>query len=86
MNSGRVATTWRVGDVLGQLEAGPWHLISCRNLAIYLEPPVATALWRRLGEQLAPGGYLVTGKAENPAATGAFIRVAPCLYQVRPSR
>ena len=81
----RVATKWRVGDVLGDLEAGPWHLIFCRNLAIYLEAPVASALWRRLGEQLAPGGYLVTGKAENPAATGAFIRVAPCLYQVRPA-
>jgi chemotaxis methyl-accepting protein methylase len=38
----------------GDLEAGPWHLIFCRNLAIYLEAPVAAALWRRLGEQLAP--------------------------------
>jgi len=80
----RVATTWRVSDVLGHPEPGPWHLIFCRNLAIYLEPPVAAALWRRLGEQLAPGGYLVTGKAENPAATGAFSRVAPCFYQLRP--
>jgi chemotaxis methyl-accepting protein methylase len=81
----RVAAKWRVGDVLGDLEAGPWHLIFCRNLAIYLEAPVATALWRRLGEQLAPGGYLITGKAENPAATGPFVRVAPCIYQVRPT-
>lgn len=80
----RVATTWRVGDVLGELEAGPWDLIFCRNLAIYLEPAAASALWRRLARRLAPGGYLVAGKAENPAATGAFSRVAPCFYQVRP--
>lgn len=80
----RVATTWRVGDVLGEPEAGPWDLILCRNLAIYLDPPAASALWRRLGAQLAPGGYLVTGKAENPAATGPFFRVAPCFYQIRP--
>jgi chemotaxis protein methyltransferase CheR len=81
----RVATTWRVHDVLGGLPAGPWHLIFCRNLAIYLEAPVASALWRRLAAQLAPGGYLITGKAENPVTTGAFSRVAPCVYQVRPA-
>lgn len=80
----RQAVTWRVADLLAAVEGGPWDLILCRNMAIYLEPSVAAALWRRLASQLAPGGFLVTGKAENPASSAPLECVGPCLYRLRP--
>lgn len=79
----RTAVTWRVADLLTGVETGPWDLILCRNMAIYLEPDVTTALWRRLASQLAPGGWLVTGKAENPIPSAPLERVGPCLYRLR---
>jgi chemotaxis methyl-accepting protein methylase len=79
----RTAVTWRVADLLTAVESGPWDLIFCRNMAIYLEPDVAAALWRRLASQLAPGGCLVTGKAENPIPSAPLERAGPCLYRLR---
>lgn len=80
----RTAVAWRVADLLAGAEQGPWDLIFCRNLAIYLEPAESAALWRRLAAQLAPGGLLVTGKAENPvASTGLFERIDACIYRQR---
>lgn len=77
----RTATCWRVGNVLDAIEPGPWHLILCRNLAIYLEPATAMRLWRRLADAVAPGGYLVTGKAEIPTSSLPFARVDSCIYR-----
>lgn len=77
----RVAACWRVANLLAGPEAGPWDLILCRNLAIYLEPPVAARLWRQLVDQLAPGGILVTGKAENPATIVPLQRLDACIYR-----
>jgi len=81
----RTAVTWRVADLLAAVERGPWDLILCRNVAIYLEPPVAAGLWRRLASQLAPGGFLVTGKTENPLPSAPLERAGPCLYRLRPT-
>jgi chemotaxis protein methyltransferase CheR len=77
----RVATCWRVANLLAGPEAGPWNLILCRNLAIYLEPTVVARLWRQLVDQLAPGGILVTGKAENPATVVPLQRLDACIYR-----
>src|SRR5207248_3494196 len=60
---------WRTADMLKSIEPGPWDVILCRNVAMYLKPQVLAALWSRLAEALAPGGILVLGKAERP--TGA---------------
>jgi chemotaxis protein methyltransferase CheR len=40
------------------------HLILCRNVVIYFERPVQEAIFRRFGEVLAPGGFLLLGKVE----------------------
>ncbi|MBP7148620.1 MAG: hypothetical protein KBD01_13865 [Acidobacteria bacterium] len=57
-----------------------WDLVLCRNLAIYLERRAADALWSDLYARLAPGGWLVVGKAERPNAPG-LARQQPCIYR-----
>lgn len=77
----RGAITWKQADVLTAAEPGPWDLILCRNLAIYLEPAAATRLWATLIKELAPGGYLVVGKADYPARHLLLTRVASGIYR-----
>lgn len=72
---------WCVEDALAEGEGGPWDLILCRNLAIYLEAAAARRLWQRLVAALARRGVLVTGKAERPAAHLPLTRLAKCIYQ-----
>jgi chemotaxis protein methyltransferase CheR len=59
-----------------------WDVILCRNVAIYLRAPAAAALWERLVAELAPGGVLVTGKAEKPPGCLSLVRLAKCIYQL----
>jgi chemotaxis methyl-accepting protein methylase len=76
----RAMLHWRVADVLRDGERGPWDLIFCRNLAMYLRPDAASRLWRRLYAALRPGGVLVLGKAERP--TGVPLAcLYPCIFQ-----
>jgi chemotaxis methyl-accepting protein methylase len=79
------AIEWRLEDILrseAEHDWKPeWDLILCRNVAIYLEPVAAAALWEKLHRCLAPGGVLVTGKAERPAGSLPFHRITKCIYQ-----
>jgi chemotaxis methyl-accepting protein methylase len=77
----RGSTTWRQADVLDAVQPGPWHLVLCRNMAMYLEPDAAERLWRRLAAELAPGGLLVVGKAERPHGAAGITPVGPCVYR-----
>jgi chemotaxis protein methyltransferase CheR len=71
---------WRVADVTGRAEAGPWDLVLCRNVAIYLRHPIADDMFGRIAETLAPGGFLVVGKAERPSCAG-LTAVSHCIYR-----
>jgi chemotaxis protein methyltransferase CheR len=64
---------------------GPWHVILCRNVAIYLTPPARAALHRMLAEALAPGGLLLLGRSERIADPRSLDlqRVAPHAYRRR---
>lgn len=74
---------WRVADVLnGPEPGGGWDLILCRNLAIYLQPEAAGALWAGLLEALRPGGVLVVGKAERLPPHEQAVRLGSCIYSV----
>lgn len=77
----RSAVHSRAVSVLGKCEAGPWDLILCRNMAMYLQPDAATALWQSLERCLRPGGVLMLGKAERPAAVKGLSYIGPCLYR-----
>jgi len=79
----RQATRWKVANLFGAIERGPWHLILWRNMAIYLEKERAEEIWTRLFDQLAPGGFLVAGKADHPPKWLRLVRVAPCIYRKR---
>lgn len=66
-----------------QLPPGQWHVILCRNVAIYFDPPTRAALHARLAASLAPNGMLLLGRSERiaePAALG-LEPVAPHLYR-----
>jgi len=77
----RSMTHWKVADLFCTVEAGPWQVILWRNMAIYLEPPAAERLWKRLCEQIAPLGYLIVGRADHPPANLPLMRIAKCIYQ-----
>lgn len=80
----REKTEWAVDNLLSPGTSHPrrgWDLILCRNLAIYLENSQASQLWQRLSAQLAPGGWLVTGKAEQPPSSLSLARISPCFYR-----
>ena len=77
----RGAVRWRRADVVRAAEPGPWDLVLCRNLAIYLQPAAADRLWANLAGVLRPGGVLAVGKAERPGRDHGFRQIGPCLYQ-----
>lgn len=72
---------WKQADLFDGAEAGPWHLILWRNMAIYLEREAAYLVWQSLVAELRPGGFLMVGKADYPPPGLGLMRVAPCLYQ-----
>ncbi len=41
------------------------HVIFCRNVMIYFDPPSRALAVQRLARHLAPGGYLVVGHSES---------------------
>jgi chemotaxis methyl-accepting protein methylase len=56
-------------------------MIFCRNMAMYLKPASADALWTKLESALAPGGVLVLGRAERPGNIRRLVMIAPCVYR-----
>jgi chemotaxis protein methyltransferase CheR len=77
----RALLHWRTADVLHVQEPGPWDLILCRNMAMYLRGEATQRLWTALESSLRPGGYLVLGKAERPQGAAGLVPVAPCVYR-----
>jgi chemotaxis protein methyltransferase CheR len=59
---------WEQRDLVRHGSApGPWHVILCRNLAIYLSQAAKRALHEHLVAALAPGGVLLLGRSERLA-------------------
>jgi len=74
-------TEWRVLDATSDCPQGPWDILLCRNLVIYLQTRAAEMLFERLTRQLVPGGFLVVGNAERPPASLKLTQVARCVYR-----
>lgn len=63
---------------------GPFDAIFCRNVAIYFDKPTQGEVFGRLGQILAPGGFLYIGHSENLGAGSAGFRlVGKTIYQAR---
>ena len=77
----RAAVRWRCADALAAAENGPWDLVLCRNVAIYLQPEATAGLWASLAAALRPGGALVLGKAERPLGVAGLAGEGHCVYR-----
>lgn len=72
---------WKTANLLAGVEPGPWHLTLWRNMSIYLRQDAAANLWRRILNEMAPGGYLVVGKADHPPRGLPIERIDACIYR-----
>ncbi len=52
-------------EILSTQPDGPWDVISCRNLLIYLQPAVQERLIADFHSRLVPGGWLIISPAET---------------------
>jgi chemotaxis methyl-accepting protein methylase len=77
----RRAARWRQADATREIPPGAWDLVLCRNLFIYLQPRVVEAMLERISAALAPGGFLVVGKAERPPAHLRLEALGRCVYE-----
>jgi chemotaxis methyl-accepting protein methylase len=78
----RARAEWRVADATRHIPHGPFDVVLCRNLLMYLRAAAADTLCRRLAASLTPGGYLVLGKAERPPASLPLRPIVRSLYYV----
>jgi chemotaxis protein methyltransferase CheR len=72
---------WRRSDLMSFRTPESQQLILFRNVAIYLQPQAAALAWATLCSQLEPGGFLVSGKAEQPPDALPLVRVAASIYR-----
>lgn len=72
---------WELQDLLALDAGGACDLILFRNVAIYFSETHCERAWVRLCDQLAPGGFLITGKAEKPPASLPLTRVVHSIYR-----
>ncbi len=62
---------------------GPFDAIFCRNVAIYFDKPTQNQLFARLGEVLAPSGFMYIGHSENVGRNNEhFTLVGKTTYQM----
>jgi chemotaxis methyl-accepting protein methylase len=61
----RELVEFRPQDLIMEPYPARQHLILCRNVIIYFERVVQTAIFERFREALVPGGFLVLGKVES---------------------
>ena len=76
---------WKVRNLLESLESGPWDIILWRNVAIYLEPASAEAVWKSLAKALSPGGILIVGKAERLPPSLGLSCISRSIYRSNPN-
>jgi chemotaxis protein methyltransferase CheR len=77
----RSAVKWRTSSILETIEPGPWDLILCRNVVMYMKSAATQPLWQSLSRALVREGFLVLGKAERPAGANLLSLVEPCIYR-----
>jgi chemotaxis methyl-accepting protein methylase len=76
----RARCEWLEQDGTQACPEGPWDLILCRNLFIYLQSTTADVMLSRMVDQLADAGAVVIGKAERPSAHLPLTLLGRCVY------
>jgi len=61
----RAGVRFECQDLLAVQPEGPWDVISCRNLLIYLQTPLQERLIADFHARMAPGGWLFISPAET---------------------
>lgn len=62
---------------------GPFDVVFCRNVLMYLEPCLRRAVLERMASLLAPDGLLMLDPTEHPGPAGSWFRpVADGVYRV----
>lgn len=70
-------------DFLTEPIPGPYHLILCRNMMIYLSPDAKERLLHHIHAALVPHGLFVMGQSEMPTGSAArFFRALSSRYRV----
>jgi chemotaxis protein methyltransferase CheR len=60
----------------------PFHVIFCRNVLIYFDPPTRTRVTQKLFDWLVPGGYLFIGHSETIDREAVPFRpIRPAIFQ-----
>lgn len=77
----RSRVRWKTSDILATIEPGPWDLILCRNVVMYMKSSATQPLWQRLQSALVRDGYLILGKAERPVGAEFLSGVEPCIFR-----
>jgi chemotaxis methyl-accepting protein methylase len=74
-------TTWEVADATCRRPDGRWDLVLCRNVVIYLREGAGDALLSTVAGCLAPGGFLIVGKAERAPGVPGLRPLGTCIYR-----
>ena len=77
----RSQVTWRISNVLNEMESGTWDVILFRNAGLYFRPEFVIPLWAKLETLLRPGGILILGRAERPLGTQRLRPIGSCIYR-----
>lgn len=77
----RQKTSWQVLDATNDCPRGPWDVVLCRNVLIYLDECAAHAMLERIAGELRTAGFLVLGKAERPHPALRLATIGRSLYQ-----
>lgn len=64
-------------------QVGPFDLLFCRNVLMYLDPAARERVIGRLVDRLSPRGHLFLGEAEGTGGAERLRLVAPSVYRQR---
>lgn len=74
----REPITFECRDIRGEPPLGKFHLVLCRNLVFtYFDKTLQSRLSAFIAERLVPGGALIVGAHETPAAPPGLLSATP---------
>jgi chemotaxis methyl-accepting protein methylase len=78
----RSLVRFQAHDLRDPAPAGPFDVVLCRNVLVYLSAEAARLALRNLAAAVAPGGALVLGALDEAQALPSFERIGPAELQI----